>query len=72
VLTRQTRQQASAAALDALLRYFRSAYFYDSDESSQMRPNDFADFASYYVQKAIPVALSLVPLALESLLVRSA
>jgi transcription initiation factor TFIID subunit 2 len=52
--------QASAAALEALLRYFRSAYFYDGDENSQMRPNDFSDFAAYHVQKAIPVALSQV------------
>lgn len=52
--------QASAAALEALLRYFRSAYFYDGDENSQMRPNDFTDFAAYYVQKAIPAALAQV------------
>ncbi|ELR19389.1 PBS lyase HEATlike repeat domain containing protein [Acanthamoeba castellanii str. Neff] len=54
------RGEASAAALEALLRYFRSAYFYDGDENSQMRPNDFTDFAAYHVQKAIPVALSQV------------
>ncbi len=59
-LTTRLDFQASAAALEALLRYFRSAYFYDGDENSQMRPNDFTDFAAYYVQKAIPAALAQV------------
>jgi len=54
------RGEAGAMATESLFQFFRSNYFYEGGEGSQMRPNDFTDFAAYHLQKAIPHALSLV------------
>ncbi len=55
----QMSAETGGMGLDALLRYFRSAYCYenDSNEASgveaaqQVKPNNFSDFAAYFLQK---------------------
>lgn len=36
---------------ELLIDYFKQKYF--SEESNQLKPNDFNDFSSYYLRKAI-------------------
>jgi hypothetical protein len=53
-----TSEGVGTKTMDILIRYFRSKY-YDLNGKS-VQPNDFANFAEYFVQKSIPQSLSKV------------
>lgn len=55
-MTKFTDPGAKIAALEYLLRFYKSNFF--DDKQQYLRPNDFSDFAKYYIKKEMPLALA--------------
>jgi transcription initiation factor TFIID subunit 2 len=57
-MAKLTNKETNWLGLDLLFRFFKTHYY--STQTQQPKSNDFANFSSYFLQCAVPEAISLV------------
>jgi transcription initiation factor TFIID subunit 2 len=57
-IAKLTNKETDWVGLDILFKFFKSHYY--SAQTQQLKSNDFANFSAYFLQCAIPEALSLI------------
>ncbi|KAM9963646.1 hypothetical protein ACTFIW_006884 [Dictyostelium discoideum] len=58
LLSKLSTKETNFEGLNVLVSYFKGLFF-DRD-SNQLKPNSFKDFNSYFMQKSIPLSISLI------------